>query len=363
VYNRPPELEDVLAIDPVQYDILSLLNVSNEGRLSRLRNRTHQFFQEDLNTIRLIQLAYSLAEEPDEEMVKRIIGDNIKLLNHVFPKVVLHSGIVVNSTPLQLVHNARDPEMCHVLKPFFTKLCGSEEAGIKEMERQIKEKIDDREPKPFDFKPIIGAISNNTNYLGRDPATNKWILSPALLAAIKKFRIDFHRAQARVIDKGVHFRLEIVQALLDAYADVAKNQWNYDYKKCALLEDGVLAWVLGYVSENDAQAFNQGLNYLQRENNPERFERKKKTRDGHNFYEALKGPSVDFVGLVGSCVDIINGGAVAQMGRWYTCCSGQRMAFSGCRFVLQNICRTKTSSLQNLMQPYHRTKSSACIIL
>lgn len=343
--NRPPELEDILAVDPGQYDILPQLNVSHEGRLSRLRNRTQQFFKEDLETIRLIQLAYSLAEEPNEEWVKRIIGGNVKLLNHVFPKVVLHSGVVVDHTPLQLVYGARDPGMCVALKPFFTELCGSEEAGRNEMERQIKEKFGGvDEQKHFNFTPIIQAISNDASYLRRDPATNKWILSPAILAEIKKFKIDFHRAQARVIDKGIHFRLEIVQELLEAYHDVAKNQWGYDYKKCALLEDAVLACVLGYVSENDAQAFSQGLYYLQKDEKPEPFERKQKTRDGYNFYEALKKPSVDFVGLDSACVDIIYGGAG---GAFWRACVPPRLVLLR-QTLLQNLCRTKTSNLQNL---------------
>jgi hypothetical protein len=82
-------------------------------------------------------------------------------------------------------------------------------------------------------------------------------------------------------------------------------QWGHDYKKCALLEDAVLAWVLGYLPENGKQHCNQGLYYLQKDN-PEPLKRMQSTRDGRGFDESLKRRSIDFL-LDGSCVDIIFG--------------------------------------------------------
>lgn len=72
--------------------------------------------------------------------------------------------------------------------------------------------------------------------------------------------------------------------------------------------DAALSFVLGYASKNDAQRFNQGLYYLQ--DKEEKFRRAGTTRDGRNFYFALRGTSSYFA-LTGSCVNIISGWVLA----------------------------------------------------
>ena len=132
----------------------------------------------------------------------------------------------------------------------------------------------------------------------------------------------------------MRFHLEILQEVCEAYAQAAA-QWGYNYKKCALLEDAALSFVLNYVPANDAQRFSQGLYYLQ--DKGEKFKRACTTRDGHNYYRALMSATpADFL-LSGSCVDIACGAR----------CGGPRARLAFGR-LLQNLCRAKTSNLQNL---------------
>lgn len=301
--RQPSPLEELLSSDPGREIILpTLLGVQNLYRLSQTCRSIFQVSKKDLL---LAKLAYYLAQEPDELKVQFIIKSNLNLLQVEFKEVVLPMYTVINVTPLQLVYGAGDGEMCGILALFFAEKYG-EEKGMEEMQRQISEMKNDH--KPFDFRPIIQAISNEAFNLGQDATTNKWILNPNTLAAIEKFRKDFDENQLKIIDKGMQFRWETLQELSDAYRDVAAT-WNNNhyYLKCALLEDVIFGWVFRYATKNDIQRFNQGLYYLQKEN-PEQFKRMKKTRDGHDFLEALKKPSVDFL-LDSSCVDIICGAA------------------------------------------------------
>jgi hypothetical protein len=333
--RQSSELEKLLSMDPGKDIILHELDVPDYGRLAETSYNMSQFFTKLPSSFWLNKLAYYLAQAPDDVKVQFIIKNNLKLLQIVFKEVVLKSRTVINVTPLQLVYGAGDGEMCGTLTPFFEEMYGSFD-GRNEMQKQISEMKNDH--KPFDFNPIIQAISNEFFNLGKDAATGKWILNPATLAAIKIFREDFDASQPKIIDKGMHFRWETLQELNNAYAEAAV-QWGYDYKKCALLEDAAFAWVLNYVPENGAQACSQGFYYLQK-NNPEPFKRMQKTRDEKNFYEALKQQSAEFL-LDGSCVDIIFGGARRRV---FGCAGSAK---------LQNFCRAKTSNLQNLCGSTH----------
>jgi len=347
--RQPSELEKFLSTDPGQKIILHSLDITNYYGLSQTDYSMSQFFKRPLL---LAKLAHYLAQAPDDVKVQFILKSNLNLLQVVFKEVVLHSRTVTNVTPLQLVFGARDREMCETLAPFFEELCGSFDAGKNEMERQISEMKNDH--KSFDFKPIIQAISNELFNLGQDAETGKWILSPATLAAIKQFREDFDASQPKIIDKGMHFRWETLRELSDAYAKAA-IQWQYDYKKCALLEDAAIAWVFNYMPENGAQHCNQGLYYLQK-NNPEPFKRMQKTRNEEKFYEALKQPSIDFL-LAGSCIDIIYGGQDMAL---RLCTSGQALAATFP--IVLTLLSSKDFKLSGLMQPQPSRETTRCVI-
>ncbi|MBX3710200.1 MAG: hypothetical protein KIT56_05605 [Gammaproteobacteria bacterium] len=327
--RQPSPLENLLVKDPGQNNILHRLDITDYVRLSRTCYSMSEFFKAPLS-IKTIKLPYYINQEPNDNKVKFFLRNNLNLLNVVFKKVIGKTQTFLNVTPLQLAHGARDDVMCNTLKPFFVQLHGSEKAGIDEMQRQISEMKDDH--KPFDFNPIIQAISNESFNNGLDAKTSKLILSKATLAAIEQFRKDFDATQPKIIDKGMHFRWETLEELFENYVHAAA-QWNHNYNKCALFEDAAIAWVLGYVPENGAQSFNQGLYYLQKDN-PEPFKRAATTRNGCNFHVALKYESVDFL-LSGSCIDIVYGDRCDRIG-W------PPMAYDS----VQDLCRAKTSSLK-----------------
>jgi hypothetical protein len=342
----PSPLENLLVEDRGQNNILSRLGVKEFALLSGTCHNMLGFFKTPL-PIYQFKLACHLVQEPSDDKVKFILRSNPNLLNFKFKKLELKSQTFFNVTPLQLAYGAKDDVMCNTLKPFFTQLHGSKEVGITEMQKQISEMKD--EHKNFDFDPIMRAISNEFFNNGRDAETNRLILSPVTLAAIEQFRNDFDTAQLKIIDKGMHFRWETLDELCDVYTEAAR-QWNFNYNRCTLLEDAVLAWVLGYVPENGAQYFSQGLYYLQHVQNdkPEPFKRAAITRDGHNFYEVLKNQSIDFF-LRGRRVDIIYG-----RGSVHGITVPNALGQDGCpsllaaRHLVKNFCRAKTTKLKNL---------------
>jgi len=345
--RQPSPLENLLGEDPGKNNILSRLDVTDYVRLSRTCYSMSEFFKAPL-PIRLIKLPYYINQEPNDDKVKFILRNNLSLLNFEFEKVIGETQTFLNVTPLQLAYGAKDDVMCHTLKPLFIELYGSEQAGIDEMQRQISKMKD--EHKSFDFNPIIQAISNESFNNGRDPKTNKWILSQATLAAIDQFRKDFDATQPKIVDKGMHFRWETLEELFEHYVRAA-TQWDYNYNKCALFEDAAIALVLEYVPENGAQAFNQGLYYLQKDT-PEPYKRAAATRDGQNFRGALKMESADFL-LTGSCVDIIFGCALRDCVYGALFVGGRRGRFK--TYVEQKLqtCRTYAARAEESVPVVH----------
>ena len=268
----------------------------------------------------LKQLAHDIVVEPNEDKVVAMLRRMPKL---VMDDVVIESITnnsnqeLVNNTLFQLAFCAGDDEMCLAMKPFFIQIYGSEKAAIQEMDRQRAAKIpEDKNDAIKDkeisdhfaalLKPVVEAITNEEFKSGKDK-DKKWILTQNTLDAIHKFREEFAKSQPKCIEKGMHFRNNTLLETYNAYVQAAA-QWNYDYTKCALFEDGILSSVLFYAPANDAERFSQGLYYLQRESQPEKFNRSLALRVGkNNFYLELRGNSSEFA-FVGSFVDIVFGG-------------------------------------------------------
>jgi hypothetical protein len=93
--------------------------------------------------------------------------------------------------------------------------------------------------KPFNFGPIIEVISKELFNLGQD-AEGRYILSPAMLAAIDKFNKEYDENQPKIIDKGMQFRWETLEEFGVAYA-AAANEWNNHYY---LRRQKNLLWIL-----------------------------------------------------------------------------------------------------------------------
>lgn len=335
-------------------NVLSLIAQYLPADAIRNLELTCRFFHHPMQPIldqrKLEKLAHLVVVEPNEDKVIAMLKVEPTLVNVVIKQVIDSSGrILMNNTIFQLAYGAGDDAMCLAMKPFFIEVYGSFDAGIQEMERQRKEKFaedkedDEREDKRAKthlealLKPVIEAITSEQFNLGND-ADNKLILSAETLAAIETFREEFANSQPKKIEKGTHFRNNTLLETYNAYIQAAE-QWTYNYRKCALFEDGVLSCVLLYAPANDAQKFSQGLYYLQ--DKGETFGRLLTLRVGkNNFYLAVRGRSIDF-SLSGSCVDIIWGTPAARRAR-----DASRWD-CGSAFY-QNLCRTKTTNLQSL---------------
>lgn len=305
---------EFLQSEPVQTEFIPCLPTVSP--LALTCKSLHGFFQ-DRHMIE--RLAHYIIVKLNVIEVIKMVSANPELLNTNIPKVVNRKGqLIRNNKPFSLAFGAGDDEMCVALKEEMIRFYGSKDAAEAEIKKQLDEKIgeenkeqDDQIKNQLDalLRAVIQAITNeqfNPVNPGRD-ADNKLILSPATLAAITAFSKGLDALQPKIIDKGMHFRLNTLQETYDAYV-LAASQWGYDYKRCALFEDGVLAPVLFYVPENDAQKFSQGLYYLQKDK-PEIFARCLTLRGTkHNFYDYLRSPSLDF-SLSGSCIDIYQGRA------------------------------------------------------
>lgn len=330
-------LETILPSDSGQKIVLHHLSVEDCVNLKQTNVNLSQFFNKRPPHFWISKLAYHLAQAPDDKWVQFIIKNNPNLIDVVFDKVVLKSCTIFNVTPFQLAYSGKDNGMCEKLLPFFIKKYGIERSN-EEIQKQIQEMKNYH--KPFDFTPIIQAISNELFNTGYNDQTKQLKLSKATLAAIETFNYDFDENQPKIIEKGMQFRWETFQELIDAYAKVAE-QWEYDYNKCALFEDAVFSWVLSYLPENGKQWCNQGIYYLVKDD-PDPFIRMQKMRDNKNIDEVLKQRSTDFH-LNGFCPDIIFGHAGERWGELRFNRIWRRELKN-----LQSFCQTKTSNFLNL---------------
>lgn len=304
-------LDNVLDIDAKQNPLLPLLKTKDYGQLALVNKRGYHLFKTfppdvvcfDRLSPGVLEhrLVYHVAFVPDEKKAATILESNLNLLNSKFKKIVFPLYAVTDVTLLQLVQGAGDIEMRdRVLMPLFIKHYG-EEKGIEEMQKQIDQMKNVH--KPFDFGPIIEAISKESFNHGRD-GKGRSILSPITLEAIETFRKDFDDNQPKIIEKAMQFRWETLQELNHAYG-AAAQRWNHDYQKCALLEDVVHVWVLRYAMQNDKQRFNQGLKGLQK-TKPDIFQRLQTNHGKHSFDYSSSEASIEFA-LTGSYVDIAFG--------------------------------------------------------
>ncbi len=352
-------MECLLKSTNLARDLLSPhLDVDNFSRSARTCRGSNTMFKPLLPISRA---AHYVIVKPSVVEIKKILDQlfdpaSLKLFLQKQVKNVLgQSGITyVNMTLLQLAYSAGDDDMCLVLKPYFERAFGGQEAATEEIHKQLNEKFAEgseaekaqREIREIEIKnhlrgllaTVMQAITNEKFNHGRD-AAKKLILSPATLDAITTFRKALDALQPKIIDKGMHFRYNTLQEIYDTYAQ-ASAQWGYDYNRCALFEDGVVVSALLNVPENDAQKFSQGLYYLQK-NPPEAFARSLKLRGTEtNFYDSCRGESVDFAGLSGSCVDIA---------RWRVGTAGAGAGPGTAR--LSNLMSNKNFKLTELTRP------------
>lgn len=296
--------------------------------------------------------------ENKKKVIDAIIQNPMLLQVQIEESKNRNKQIIKNKTLFQLAFGAGDNDFCETMKPAFIKLCGNDEtAALAEMEKQRKETRESKDLEEANeakskahfetiLKPVIAAINAEKFNRGKDAKdNNKKILNPATLAAIATFRAAFAKSQPKEIDKGLHFRYSQLQQTMAEYVK-AEKRWNYD--RCALFEDGVIAWILLYAPVNDAMRFSQGLFSLQENYGmPEKFKRTLELRFGENYYHVLTSASLDFAGLSGSCVDIRRG--LRSSGRWHS-------TLALVTRQLQLLYNAKTLNFGELMQPSDHTQ-------
>lgn len=361
-------------------ELLPHLNMRDLVQLSRTTTGIHGLFagtsysRDALMDKLMPYLADIIVNEPSKEKIgilKKLLNDYPELLQRTIKKVVFEETeqAYINYSLLQLAFAEGDDDLCFDLQPCFESAMGSAEAAKEEIDKQLKEKFEfesDEEKKKAEEREqeiknglanlltaAIQAITNEQFNNGRD-REGKLILSQATLDAITLFRDTFDALQPREIKKGRRSRLNTLQETNEAYIQ-ALQQWGYNYNRCALFEDGFLSHVLLNTAENDAERFNQGLFYLQKDYKPEPFERRRTLRNKDiKFQEQLRSVSSDFSALLGSCVDIVYdvGGRFGRVG------TARRGAARG--RVLSIFMSNKNKKHGELMQPakkYHAVRS------
>lgn len=340
-------------------ELLPHLNMRDLVQLSRTTTGIHGLFagtsysRDALMDKLMTYLADIIVNEPSKEKIgilKKLLNDYPELLQRKIKKVVFEETeqAYIDYSLLQLAYAEGDDDLCFDLQPCFELGMGSADAAKKEIDKQLKEKFEyeneeEKQKAEADELAIknqlenlmtaaIQAINNEQFNNGQDNQ-NKLILSRATLEAIDTFRNAFDALQPREIKKGRRSRLNTLQETMDAYVQ-AERQWGYN--QCALFEDGFLSHVLLNTPENDAERFNQGLYYLQKDQNPEQFNRRRTLRNKDiKFQVQLRSDSLDFSSLPGSCIDIVWG--------WHS--SNSRVAIVS---AYQILCQTKTRNLQSL---------------
>lgn len=317
-------LEDILLSEVGTTEVLPFIDADSISRSAPTAKPFNSFFKE-LDLLSLSRAAHYVIVKPSVIELKKILDalDNESLKRFLERKVknVLDQSdrTIINSTLLQLAYGAGDDEMCFEFIPYFERAFGSVESAKEAIRNQLDEKFlerNDEEKKQnaiqdLEIKNKLAksletvriAISNEKFDHGKD-ANGRWILSDATLKAIETFRTEFDALHPKTIDKGMHYRYQSTLEMYDAYM-IMPQQWNYDYKKCALFEDGILVMGLESLPANDGMRCSQGFHYLQNDN-PEAFTRSLKMRnnDNHHFYTCLRGDSVAFSLMRGSYINI-----------------------------------------------------------
>lgn len=255
----------------------------------------------------------------------------------------------------QLAYGAGDDDLARKMEAIYIEHLGEEEAK-QVLEQQRNEMLPTEDEHKNNeaaclaelealLVPIIAAI--DAEPFVAVPGANKINLRPETLEAIDIFKAGFADTQPEVIEKGMHFRFGLMQAVYDRAATLAV-QWNYNYHRLRLYEDVVIAALQDYVPCFVAMELSQGLSYQQRLENPELCRRSLGLREGGaNYYAVVHGESDEFSGVPGSCLDIHYG--VAAL-RWLVRAGALRAS-------LENLCRTKTRYLRPT-QNYAATKQS-----
>jgi hypothetical protein len=277
-----------------------------------------------LSKLKLQKLAEWIVVAPTLAHVEKIIDAMLDDPALLFTKVEVvknrKNQVIKNKTLYQLAYGAGDNDLVRRMEVVFVANYGDQAKAV--MEQQRNEMLESQEEyqrneaaclrQLKELLTLVIAAINAETFDGAQ-VDNRITLHPETLVAIDIFKVGFANMQPEEIEKGMHFRFSLMQAAYDRYVTLEPH-WNYN--RCALYEDVVLATLQDYLPVYVAMEESQGLSYQQRTQNPESCKRELALRQGGtNFYDVVNRGSVDFV-LPGSCVDIYFGGRVAARRVW-----------------------------------------------
>lgn len=243
------------------HHIASCVDLKTQAVLTQTCKRIHPFFQPALTELRLKQLLQHIAYGQEDE-AKKIIASNPNLLMMQGTATDYSGNTIEDVTPLTLTRGADDIGMLEMLLSYSDRLPDKGNEALKQMQEKFPESKG--EEKPYDFNPLVAAITANND----------------VDAALSKFREDF---KPRVIKQGKHCNpqalLSAMQAYDDNYEDIY-NPWSGD--QCSLFWRQVIGYLQRMLPACYAQAFCQGLKNVC--NGREPLKRSLKLNDGKSFY-------------------------------------------------------------------------------
>ncbi|MFZ2315433.1 MAG: hypothetical protein WAW86_07230 [Gammaproteobacteria bacterium] len=133
-------------------ELLPFLSFKEKSLLSRINKANHLFFKNDMLLAQLLDHVL----RADEAKVKKIIDKNPDLLLRS-GLAIDHSGRKVYGTPFQIALGTQDSDICKLFESYFYMLPNGAELAL----QQLKDKTLSWDFLPFDYKPLIDAISND----------------------------------------------------------------------------------------------------------------------------------------------------------------------------------------------------------
>lgn len=281
----------------------------------------------------LVGLIMLSVVQADLNQTEVLIKARSLLLLSVKGKAIDYSGRTIKDlTPFQAALCAWDDEMCAVLKQYM-----SDEEIIrqyKEMFPQGHEKSYEAQT-PFDFSTLVDVITQS-NDVDVQAQLNRQQNDSLLCKTFNQFRDDFTlRSQQEIVFNPKH--------LLKAFEIYNENFEHWDWGRRDLFWRQVIGYVQRFLPANLAQDVAQGLYY--------RVEEKEKSRRSFNF--RFGGGAIfplsfySFSGLGFEC-GVADGGVLRDVGM-------PGAAELAAQF-LENLCRAKTSILENLCSHTHERK-------
>lgn len=284
--------------------------------------------------------------------------DDVKKILEKNPALVLLAGNVTtpgglqvkNTTLLEFALLSGDPEMAEMILSYFDQLKnadGSKQAGAdEEKQRQLsrcKAAIDELpNQQPYDLTKLIGIIKAATP-ADVTAALNKDMKHPSELRdALMQFRKDV--SSGTVKKPQMHYNYQTLIRALEIY----DREWNSlyrasgnNYDKCDLVWRQVIGYLQRSLPAVDRFAFARGHYDLVENKKP--LERKTDYKYDNGSFPAISPTDSSLTGL-GFDYGI------------YVGVGGRRCGRGG--MLLQNLCRTKTSDLQNLCSNTQNRKQS-----